>query len=209
MPNHLCLSGVCAKCLWWGGLTEEYTFPKSSSPGEPQPSSFCLESTFRLCFSSCAYHHMLCRLGMWTAHLSTLCMYCHIHSSETTPKRDPLSLRSFETKPSAACKKSELTHILLCCFFFSSLSESFPFSVFWRGPARLHGWSTTYVLGSTACLEAVWENSCSPLPEMEPGMNAAIVHRGCFHLSQNVKAELRCSVIHWHSLVIPCLLCFC
>lgn len=87
MANHLCLSDIYAKCLWWGGLTEEYTFPKSLFPSEPQPSSLSSESTFRLCFSSCAYHHMLCRLGMWTARLSTLCMYCHIHFPETTPIR--------------------------------------------------------------------------------------------------------------------------
>lgn len=52
-------------------LTKEYTFPKSSFPGEPQPSP--PESTFQQCFSSCSYGRMLCRLGMWTAHLSMLC----------------------------------------------------------------------------------------------------------------------------------------
>lgn len=92
-------------------------------------------------------------------------------------------------------------------FFFDTPppSESFPFSVFWRGPARLHGWSTSYVLGSTACLEAVWKTSCAPLPEMESGMNTAIVHRACFHLDQTVKAELGYSVIHWYC---PGTLCF-
>lgn len=185
MANHLCLSDTCAKCLWWGGLTEEYTFPKSSSPSEPQPSSLSSGSTFRLCFSSCAYRHMLCRLGMWTARLSTLCMFCHIHFSETTPTR--IHYLSKVLKRSLRLPARSQSWLTSFCSFFS-LSESFPFSVFRRGPARLHGWSTSYVLGSTACPDTVWENSCSPLPEMESSMNAAIVHRGCCHL---LKCESR------------------
>lgn len=97
-------------------------------------------------FSSCAYHPILCRLGMWTARLSVLCMCCHIHCSETTPRRIhylsevlKLSLRL------PARSQSGLTSLgvflvlclLFCCFrfliylfyffFSSSLSESFSF----------------------------------------------------------------------------------
>lgn len=157
---------------------------------------------------SCIYRHVLCRLGMWTARLSTLCVYRHIHFSETTPKR--IHYLSEVLKRSLWLPARSQSWLTSFCvgFFFFSLSESFPLSVFWRGPARLHGWSTSYVLGSTACLGMVWENSCSPLPEMESSMNAAVAHRGCFHLYQNVKAELSYSIIHWHCSVILCLLCF-
>lgn len=124
MANHLCLSDICAKCLWWQALTEEYTSPKSSSPGEPQSPSLRSESTFRLCFFylRISSHAMQVRYANCSSFYalrvlphSLLCGHAN---------KDPLSLRSFEMKPSAACKKSELTHILLCCFF--SLSKSFP-----------------------------------------------------------------------------------
>lgn len=82
MANHLCLSASLIR-----ELTGQAPFPKSSFPREPLPSSLRLESTFQLCFSSCTCSHMLCRLGMWTAHLSMLCAYCHIQFSDTTPRR--------------------------------------------------------------------------------------------------------------------------
>lgn len=157
-------------------LIKEYAFPKSWFPGEPQPSS--LESTFQQCFSSGTYRRVLCRLGMWTARLSPLCMCCHIYCSETMPRRIcylfEILKRSLRLP---ARSQSWLTSFWV--FFCFSLSKSFPFSVFWRGPARLHGGSPSSVLGSAACPEAVWENSCSLLLETESGMNAAVVHRGC------------------------------
>ena len=144
---------------------------------------------------------MLCRLGMWTARLSTLCVYCHTRLSETMPVRiHHLSQVLKRSLRLPARSQSWLTSVGV---FFFSLSKSFPFSVFWRGPARLHGWSVSCVLGSTACLDMVWENSCSPLPEMESSMSAAIVHRACFHLYWNVEAELSYSMVRWHCPLIP------
>lgn len=120
-----------------GRLTGQATFPKPLSPSEPQPSSLHLESTFQLCFSSCTRSHMLCRFRYVNcSSLYALCVLLQSHLWHHT-KKDPLSPWSFEKKLSAACK-SELTHILLCFFgFFFSLSESFPFSVFWWSPAGL------------------------------------------------------------------------
>lgn len=132
MANHLCLSVSLIR-----ELTGQAAFPKSSSPCEPLPSSLGLESTFQLCFSSCTYSHMLCRLCMWTARLSMLCAYCHIQFSDTTPRRIhylPEVLKRNLQLPA----RSQSWLISSCGFFFSSsLSESFPFSVFWWGPARI------------------------------------------------------------------------
>lgn len=162
-------------------LTKEYSFPKSSFPGEPQPSP--LESTFQQCFSSCSYGRMLCRLGMWTAHLSMLCA-CIATFTAPRPRQEGSIISPKFWNEAFGCLLEVRTDSrpsgLFCGGFFFSLSKSFPFSVCRRGPARLHGGSTSYVLGSTACPEAVWESSCSPLLEMESGMNAAVVHRGWF-----------------------------
>lgn len=181
-----CVFQILLQNVFDEGANRRIYFSLVLIPSEAQPFSLLLESIF-----------WLCRLGMHVLPYSLL--WDHT-------KKNPWSLRSFRRKPLAACKKSELTHILLWFgffFFLPPLSKSFPFSVFWRGPARLHGWSASYVLGSAACLEAVWENSCAPLPEMESCMNAAIVHRACFHLYQNVKTELGYTdTAQWHYVLL-------
>lgn len=95
---------------------------------------------------------MLCRLGMWTAHLSMLCTYCHIHFSETTPRRThylPEVLKRSLQLPA----RSQSWLISFCGFFFLFLIQILSFLCVLE-----KSWKTSVVKARAMCWEAlpVW-----------------------------------------------------